>query len=94
MKMLCSIYKSLRKEGMYLYVEKNVDKNQAFKFVPDALLKTFGTPQHAFDLLLHAERPLARVDVLEVMDKIQAEGFYLQMPPPVEENLNAQLKPR
>lgn len=79
---------------MYLYVEKSVDKSQTFKLVPDALLKTFGTPKHAFDLLLHAERPLARVDVLEVMEKIQSQGFYLQMPPEVEENLKALLKSR
>ncbi len=81
MKILCSIYKSLNKEGMYLYVEKS----QALQSVPESLLQVFGTPKHAFDLLLHAERPLIRADVIEVMEKIQSQGFYLQMPPAEEE---------
>ena len=75
--MLCSIYKSLRKEGMYLYVEKTLE----FPQLPEPLLKTFGSPKHTFDLLLHPERPLAIVDVMEVMETIKSQGFYLQMPP-------------
>lgn len=84
MKILCSIYKSLGKEGMYLYVEKT----QALQSVPKSLLQVFGTPKHAFDLLLHAERPLVRADVIDVMEKIQSQGFYLQMPPAEDEQAN------
>ncbi len=87
MKILCSIYKSLRKEGMYLYVEKNVEKTEAFAQLPEPLLKSFGPPKHAFDLLLHPERTLARVDVMEVMQSIETQGFFLQMPPGDEEKL-------
>jgi len=87
MKILCSIYKSLRKEGMYLYVEKNVEKTETLAKLPEPLLKTFGPPTHAFDLLLHPERTLARVDVMEVMQSIASQGFYLQMPPGDEEKL-------
>lgn len=77
MKILCSIYKSRRKEGMYLYVEKK----QELTRLPESLMNTFGQPEHVFDLLLHPERPLVRADVNEVMDKIKEQGFYLQMPP-------------
>ena len=38
--MLCAIYKSTKKEGMYLYVEKR----DQFDKVPDALLNAFGKP--------------------------------------------------
>jgi len=80
--MLCSIYKSLRKEGIYLYVEKN----QALSQIPEPLLKTFGQPKHTFDLLLHPERTLSRVDVMEVMEAIKTQGYYLQIPPTAEKN--------
>ena len=81
MKRICSIYKSPRKREMYLYV----DKREALGRVPDALIAVFGTPQHAFDLLLTPERKLAREDVLKVLDNIERQGFHLQMPPPEEE---------
>jgi len=81
--MLCSIYKSILKEGMYLYVEKN----QALNHIPEPLLKTFGQPKYTFDLLLHPERKLARVDVMEVIETIKSQGFYLQMPPGDEDKL-------
>ena len=56
MKRICSIYKSPRKREMYLYVLKS----DALTRVPEGLLAVFGTPQLAFDLVLHPERPLAR----------------------------------
>ena len=82
MKILCSIYKSLRKEGVYLYVEKN----QSLSQIPEPLLNTFGQPKHAFDLLLHPGRTLSRVDVMEVMEAIKTQGYYLQIPPTAEKN--------
>ena len=48
MKRICSVYKSPRKNEMYLYV----DKREALSRVPEALLVPFGAPQHVFDLLL------------------------------------------
>ena len=38
--MLCAVYKSVRKDSTYLYVERRDD----FSKVPEALLQTFGTP--------------------------------------------------
>lgn len=81
MKRICSIYKSPRKREMYLYV----DKREALARVPEALLQVFGTPQHAFDLLLTPERKLAREDIHKVLANLEAQGFHLQMPPPEEE---------
>lgn len=81
MKRICSVYKSPRKDGMYLYV----DKREAVTRVPEALLQLFGTPQLAFDLVLSPERKLAREDVVQVLENIQNQGFHLQMPPPKDE---------
>ena len=76
-KILCSVYRSPRKEGMYVYVRKNEGVDE----LPDSLIKQFGTPGHVMDLLLTPERKLSRVDVMDVMGAIREQGFYLQMPP-------------
>ena len=88
MKLICSIYKSSVRDEMYLYVEKKA----LFSRLPEKLLAHFGTPEHFGDLLLHADRKLARADVEEVMLSVQSKGFYLQMPPPREEYLLDLLK--
>ena len=76
-KIMCPVYRSDKKEGMYMYVPKQ----DPFENVPEALLQTFGTPGHVMDLLLTPERTLARVDVRQVIQGIQQNGYYLQMPP-------------
>lgn len=84
MKRICSIYRSSRVEGMYLYVDKKEDVAR----VPEALLQKFGRPELAMTLLLHPERKLARADVNIVLDGIAKHGFYLQMPPQDDEQLS------
>ena len=81
MKRICSIYKSPRKNEMYLYV----DKREALSRVPEGLLAAFGPPQHAFDLLRTPERKLAREDIDKVLANIENQGYHLQMPPAEEE---------
>lgn len=76
-KIMCSVYRSPKKDGMYIYVPKL----EPFENVPETLLQTFGIPGHVMDLLLTSERTLARVDVKQVMQGIQKNGYYLQMPP-------------
>lgn len=76
-KILCSIYRSPKKEGMYLYVPKK----DGVENVPPELIQRMGTPGHVMDLLLTPDRKLARADVMEVMRGIADKGFFLQMPP-------------
>lgn len=74
---LTSIYRSTREEGLYLYV----DKTENLSRVPEALLKQFGKPKLAMTLSLHKDRKLARADVSKVLEAIETQGFYLQLPP-------------
>ena len=67
MKRICSIYKSPRKNEMYLYVERK----DALKKVPEGLLVAFGAPIHTFDLVLSPERQLAREDILVVLENLE-----------------------
>lgn len=78
MKRICSIYKSPRKNEMYLYVLKA----DALKRVPEGLLAVFGPPAHAFDLVLSPERKLSREDIATVLENLDKQGYHLQMPPP------------
>ncbi|MBQ0713466.1 MAG: YcgL domain-containing protein [Porticoccus sp.] len=78
---ICSIYRSPKEEGMYLYVDKKND----LESVPEALLKRFGKPELAMTLLLTPEKKLARADVKRVLEMIEEKGFYLQIPPRPDE---------
>ena len=80
--MICAVYKSLKKEATYLYVERRDD----FSRVPSALLDIFGCPQFVMLLPLKADRPLSFVDVEQLHQALQTQGYLLQLPPP-EENL-------
>lgn len=82
-KLLCEIFKSPRKEEMYLYV----DKRQGLTEVPEVLLERFGKPISIMTMILSPEKPLARAKVEDVMAAIREKGFYLQMPPAKEEYL-------
>jgi hypothetical protein len=76
MKLITNVYRSKRKEGMYLYIEKSA----GLENLPAALLKQFGTPEHAMVLVLTPDKKLANADIRKVIKAVQTEGFYLQMP--------------
>jgi uncharacterized protein len=76
-KIICQVYRSSKKSDMYLYVDKKQDLTR----VPEALLTIFGKPQAAMVLLLDENKKLARANVGDVIKSIEEQGFYLQMPP-------------
>jgi len=86
--LLCSIYKSKKKDGAYLYIPKKDD----FSKIPNELMKMFGLPHFVMVIKLEG-RNLAQVDVNKVMESLQEDGFFLQLPPPPE-NLLEQYKER
>ncbi|BAO45474.1 YcgL domain-containing protein [Thiolapillus brandeum] len=74
----CWIYRSPKKDEMYLYLAKE----DGFDAVPELLMARFGTPPLlVMELELHDERRLARADVTQVLAKLAEDGYYLQMPP-------------
>jgi len=84
-KLICEVYKSPKHEGMYLYVRKS----DAMAKVPKALLERFGTPKPAMVLLLTADKKLARANTEKVIASITMSGYYLQLPPPKDEEMQA-----
>ena len=86
--MLCAVYKSSKKQETYLYVPGRDD----FSKVPEALLKTFGTPVFLMIMPLKKDRDLARMDVNKLRTELTTKGFYLQLPPPTENLLKTHLQ--
>lgn len=82
--MYCAIYKSSKKDEMYLYVmAAKDDQEQADPFtdVPEVLKTAFGRATFVMHLELHESRKLARVSTLHVMDALRTKGYFVQMPP-------------
>ena len=75
--MLSSVYKSIGKEYLFLYVDQQTGLDQ----VPLELLAEFGEPEWVLDVELHKGRTLATGDPVMVMNKIRQQGYYLQLPP-------------
>ncbi|MEM9758991.1 MAG: YcgL domain-containing protein [Pseudomonadota bacterium] len=74
---LCEVFRSPRREGLYLYVKREDGLDR----VPPALLDHFGQPESALVFRLTTERRLARANAAEVLDALESPGYYLQMPP-------------
>lgn len=82
--MLCSVYKSSKKADTYLYIAKRDD----FSPVPSLLMEKFGRPIFVMIVPLQ-KRDLAVAENEKVIAKIREQGFYLQIPPPVEDLLKS-----
>jgi len=86
---IAQIYRSKKKEGMYLYTRKDFNLDE----LPEALRKQFGAAERAMTLMLDAQKKLAQADVEKVIASIESQGFYLQMPPTgiIDENYMRQI---
>lgn len=84
-RVLCDIYRSSKKEGMYLYV----NRSHGLQCLPPELLGLFGRPELATTMLLTPEKTLARAAIDKVLAAMQEPGYYLQMPPQEEDYMKA-----
>lgn len=74
----CYIYRSKRKDELYLFLAKEGD----FECVPEAILKSLGQLEKAMELDLTPETKLARSEAGEVIKNLKEHGFHIQLPPP------------
>ena len=81
------IFKGNKREEMYLFV----DQKEGIKSVPEDLLAKFGNPESVMILPLTDSKKLARVKASEVLESIQKQGYFLQMPPATEALAEAQI---
>ena len=80
MKRLTDIYRSSKREGLYLFVPAETDLDS----LPSTLMASFGKAEFSMKILLSEDKKLARADVVEVMAALENQGFFLQMPPAIE----------
>jgi len=79
------IYKSSRKDELYLYIIKKDD----FSDIPQALYNTMGKePIFVMELNLSPDKPLAREDVGKVIKNLESQGYHVQMPPQTHNLMN------
>jgi len=74
--MICYVYRSNRKRDTYLYLTQKDDFSQ----IPETVMNIFGPPEYSLSFDLHPEKKLAQADPVEVINKLEADGFYLQLP--------------
>jgi|TARA_A100001388_G_C28335661_1_gene296532 hypothetical protein len=81
------IFKGNKREEMYLFV----DQKEGMKSVPEDLLATFGNLESVMIFPLTDSKKMARVKASEVLESIERQGYFLQMPPAPEALAEAQI---
>jgi uncharacterized protein YcgL (UPF0745 family) len=71
------VYKSRRKEGMYLYLAEE----DGLAGLPEGLLRAVGDVAFVMSLELTPDTRLAREDPRQVIANLAQKGYHLQMPP-------------
>lgn len=75
--MKCYVYRSSKELDTYLYLAQKDD----FSTLPESLKQIFGRAEFALEFDLSERDQLAVTTSEQVMQSIQKQGFYLQMPP-------------
>jgi len=75
--MQVTVYRSSVKEGLYIYLGFETPLNE----LPAPVMKQLGEPEKALEFDLTEARKLPNADAKEVLESIESQGFYIQMPP-------------
>ena len=75
--MQCFIYKSLKKEFLYLYTVNKDD----FSTIPEELLSNFGKLEFVMEIDLTEDRKLAKEDASKVLSSLKTKAYFVQLPP-------------
>ena len=75
--MQCFIYKSLKKEFLYLYTVSKDD----FSAIPEELLSNFGKLEFVMEIDLTEDRKLAKEDTSKVLSSLKTKSYFVQLPP-------------
>ena len=75
--MFCTVLKSHRKADTYLYIPKDTQLDE----LPEELLQLVTPHTVVTTLYVTPERKLARMQGAELLQRIDHDGFFLQLPP-------------
>lgn len=85
MKTVCSVYRCAKKAGMYIYI----DKANGLNVLPEELKKCAGKMTLAMTLVITPNKKLAKAKAENVLAAIDNQGFYVQMPPSLSDEMQA-----
>ncbi len=83
--MLCSVYRSVKKEGIFLYIRSGYSVTE----LPQDLKDLVGQTYHVLNLDLSKVTRLQQVDPKELEQRLQDEGYFLYVQDP--QGFNAKL---
>lgn len=84
MKLEVAVYKSRRRADTYVYLLADAELDS----LPDALREQFGEAEAFLHFELSADRYLAQAEASAVLAALEAQGFYLQLPPQRDQALS------
>lgn len=73
----CRVYKSSNKAQTYLYVKTNCTLDT----LPEGLITLLGELTPFLTLELNASTKLAQVNVVDVINQLNENSYFLQLPP-------------
>ena len=78
--MQCYVYKGDKKEDHYLYLGQEFSEASLPADFPEAVLKLMGELSFVVEFTLDKNKKLAQADAEHVIESMQTQGIYLQMP--------------
>ena len=81
--MMCQVYRSDTKTGMYLYLANDKEMDD----LPKELLKLIGKYTHAMELDLNSRKTLANEDIAKVKANLKDRGYHVQLPRDIVKNV-------
>lgn len=84
-RVLCEIHKSARVDELYLYVRQS----DGLKRVPAELLERLGRTTRVLPMMIGPDTRLARADAARVLQALEQNGYYLQLPEPADDYMSA-----
>ena len=81
--MICNIYRSDTKTGLYLYLAQDKDMDD----LPKELLKLICKYTHTMELDLSKKTKLANEDIENVTANLKEQGYHVQLPRDIVKNV-------
>ena len=78
--MQCYVYRSERKNDTYVYMKAGVETTE----LPESVTQFMGDLTKLLEVDL-SKKKLANANVEQVMAAIETQGFYLQLPPEIDD---------
>ena len=72
------VFKTSGRPDTFLFLPKDLDPEDW----PEGLAAIFSAPQKVLSLMLTPDQPLAVQNATDVMESLQTQGYFFQMPPP------------